>query len=177
MKKILSVLLLAIMLLSLTSCGEKLSTVTLTEICDEDETLSATVTVGYGSTTVLDKSDLDGEDEAQLINEEKDFDIELYLYFDEGYDTYKYYASEEEGYKEVKYSGYEGYMYPFDEHEYEICLKVADEGDYQVFLFAYVAPASQLIDTETTDMEAIFNQKEVQEILNSIKYVGTEKVK
>jgi len=68
-------------------------------------------------------------------------------------------------------------MYQYDEFEYEICLKLADEEDGEVFLFAYVAPESQLIDTEKTDMEEIFNQKEVQDILNSIKYKGTKEVK
>ena len=160
MKKILSVLLVGIMILSLTACGgnggNSGSSVTLTQICDEDETLSATVTVGYGDEMVLDKSKLDEDSEAQLINEEKNLDVELYLYFDDNYDGYKSDASEEDGYKEVKYSGYEGYMYPCDDYEYEVCLKVADEGDYQVFLFAYVAPYSELIDTETTNIEEIF---------------------
>ena len=181
MKKILSVLLVGVMILSLTACGgnggNSGSSVTLTQICDEDETLSAAVTVGYGDEMVLDKSKLDEDSEAQLINEEKNLDVELYLYFDDNYDGYKSDASEEDGYKEVKYSGYEGYMYPCDDYEYEVCLKVADEGDYQVFLFAYVAPYSELIDTETTNIEEIFNSKEVQNILNSIKYKGTKEVK
>ena len=167
------------MILSLTACGGggNANTLTLTQICDEDETISASVTVGYGDGMVLDKSKLDEDSEAQLVNEEKNIDIELYLYFDDNYDGYKDDASEEEGYKEVKYSGYEGYMYPCDDYEYEICLKLADEGDYQAFLFAYVAPYSELVDTETTNIEEIFNQKEVQEILNSIKYKGTKEVK
>ena len=176
MKKILSVLLTGIMILSLTACGGggNANTLILTQICDEDETISASVTVGYGDSMVLDKSKLDEDSEAQLINEEKNLDVELYLYFDDNYDGYKSDASEEDGYKEVKYSGYEGYMYPCDDYEYEVCLKVADEGDYQVYLFAYVAPGSDLIDTETTDIEAIFNQQKVQDILNSVKYKGIE---
>ena len=177
MKKILSMLLVGIMILSLSACGASKSTVTLTQICDEDESISATVTVGYGDGIVPDNTELDEASEVKLVNEEKNFDVELYLYFDDNFDGYKDDASEEDGYKEVKYSGYEGYLYPCDEYEYEVCLKVADEGDYQVFLFAYVAPYSELIDTETTNMEEIFNLKEVQDILNSIKYKGTNEVK
>jgi len=74
-------------------------------------------------------------------------------------------------------SGFDGYMYLYDDYEYEICLKLADEMDNQVFLFAYVVPAGELIDTETTDMEKIFGQKEVQDILNSIKYKGIKEIK
>ena len=170
-------LLVGIMILSLSACGGSKSTVTLTQICDEDESISATVTVGYGDGIVPDNTELDEASEVKLVNEEKNFDVELYLYFDDNFDGYKDDASEEDGYKEVKYSGYEGYLYPCDEYEYEVCLKVADEGDYQVFLFAYVAPYSELIDTETTNMEEIFNLKEVQDILNSIKYKGTNEVK
>jgi len=61
-------------------------------------------------------------------------------------------------------SGFDGYMYQCDDYEYEICLYLDEKDDYDVYLFAYVAPGSELIDTETTDMEKIFNQKEVQDI-------------
>jgi len=176
MKKLLSMFLAGFMALSLTACGGGGSSLTLTQVCDDDETITATVNVGYGGSTVLDDSTLFGEDEAQLLNEEKNFSMEFYMYFDDTYEDYKTDAEGCEGYQEVKYSGYEGYMYLYDEFEYEICLKLADENDCQVILFAYVAPESQLIDTETTDMEQIFNQKEVQDILNSIKYKGTKKV-
>ena len=147
-------------------------------------TLAMAVTACGGSDTETDAADTAVEetvddtaeaDEAELINEEKNFSVEFYMVFDDSYESYKWAASESgEGYKEVKYSGYEGYMQLHDEFEYEVCLKLADEGDYQVYLFAYVAPGSDLIDTETTDIEAIFNQQEVQDILNSVKYKGIE---
>ncbi len=176
MKKFLAVILAGLFTLSITSCGGGGNAVTLTQVCDNDETISATATVGYSGSTTVDESLLTGEDEAELLNEEKNFSVEFYLFFDDGYESYKWAASESgEGYKEVKYSGYEGYMQLYDEYEYEVCLKLADEDDNQAYLFAYVAPGTDLIDTETTDMEAIFNQPEVQEILNSVKYKGTKK--
>ncbi|MBQ2941766.1 MAG: hypothetical protein IJD97_05980 [Clostridia bacterium] len=169
MKKIIALLLTGIMVLSLTACGG--TTFTLTQVCDEDETKTATVTIGYGGSTVLDEAMLT-DDSAELINEEKDFSMEFYLYYYDGYDYYVEDAKTYDGFKEVKYSGFEGYMYPYDEFEYEVCLKLDEADNCQVMLFAYVAPASDLIDTETTDIEAIFNQKEVQDILGSIKYKG-----
>lgn len=168
MKKILSILLIGIMLLSLTACGGG-NTVTLTQLCDDIESLSATVTVGYKDDAVLYQSD---DDEAELVNEEKDFSMEFYLYFDDDIYYYEDDAKEQDTYKEVKYSGFEGYMYQCDEFEYEICLRVGKQDEQDVYLFAYVAPGTDLIDTETTDMEAIFNQKDVQDILNSIKFKG-----
>ena len=108
---------------------------------------------------------------------EKDFSEEFYLYFDNGLDYFVDDDKNEETYKEVKYSGFDGYMYQCDDYEYEICLYLGEKDDYDAYLFAYVAPGSDLIDTETTNMEEIFNQKEVQDILNSIKFKGIKEVK
>ena len=161
------------MILSLAACGggNNANTLTLTQICDDDETMSATVTVGYQNGTTLSETDTD---EAELINEEKDFSVEFYLYFDNGLDYFVDDAKTQETYKEVKYSGFDGYLYQCDDYEYELCLYLDEKDDYDVYLFAYVAPGSDLIDTETTNMEAIFNQAEVQDILNSVKYKGIE---
>ena len=172
MKKLLSVILALTLILSLTACGGG-KTVTITQICDGDEIMKATVTVGYKDGTVPFETDTD---EAELVNEEKDFSIEFYLYFDNGLDYFVDDAKLEDTYKEVKYSGFNGYMYEYDEFEYEICLYLDETDEYDVYLFAYVAPGSDLIDTETTDMEALFNQAEVQNILNSVKYKGIENI-
>ena len=130
MKKLLSIILAGLMVLSLAACGGGGKAVTMTQVCDGDETMSATVTVGYKDGTTPSEAEAD---EAELINEEKNFSVEFYMVFDDSYESYKWAASESgEGYKEVKYSGYEGYMQLHDEFEYEVCLKLADEGDYQV---------------------------------------------
>ena len=171
MKKLLSVLFALTLVLSLAACGGGGPTVTMTQVCDGDETMNATVTVGYKDGTTPSET---GADAAELINEEKDFSVEFYLYFDNGLDYFVDDAKTQETYKEVKYSGFDGYMYQCDDYEYEICLYLDEKDDYDVYLFAYVAPGSELIDTETTDMEKIFNQKEVQDILNSVKYKGIE---
>jgi len=171
MKKFLSILLAGVMVLSLAACGGGGPAVTITQVCDDDETVSATVTVGYKDGTIPSETNTD---EAELINEEKDFSVEFYLYFDNGLDYFVDDAKTQETYKEVKYSGFDGYMYQCDDYEYEICLYLDEKDDYDVYLFAYVAPGSELIDTETTNMEEIFNQKEVQDILNSVRYKGIE---
>lgn len=171
MKKLLSVILALTLVLSLAACSGGGPTVTMTQVCDGDETMNATVTVGYKDGTTPSEAEAD---EAELINEEKDFSVEFYLYFDNGLDYFVDDAKTQETYKEVKYSGFDGYMYQCDDYEYEICLYLEEKDDYDVYLFAYVAPGSELIDTETTDMEKIFNQKEVQDILNSVKYKGIE---
>ena len=172
MKKLLSVILAITLVLSLAACGGGGPTVTMTQVCDGDETMNATVTVGYKDGTTPSEAEAD---EAELVNEEKDFSVEFYLYFDNGLDYFVDDAKTEETYKEVKYSGFNGYMYQYDDYEYEICLYLDEKDDYDVYLFAYVAPGSELIDTETTDMEALFNQEDVQNILNSVKYEGIEK--
>jgi len=172
MKKLLSVLMAGLMALSLAACGGNGPEVTMTQVCDGDEAMSATVTVGYKEGTTPSETEAT---EAELTNEEKDFSVEFYLYFDNGLDYFVDDAKQQETYKEVKYSGFNGYMYQCDDYEYEICLYLEEKDDYDVYLFAYVAPGSELIDTETTDIEKIFNQKEVQDILNSVKYKGIEK--
>ena len=169
MKKLLSVILALTLVLSLAACGGGGPTVTMTQVCDGDETMNATVTVGYKDGTTPSET---GADEAELINEEKDFSVEFYLYFDNGLYYFVADAKEEKTYKEVKYSGFNGYMYQCDDYEYEICLYLEKKDDYDVYLFAYVAPGSQLIDTETTNMEDLFRQEDVQNILNSVKYEG-----
>ena len=174
MKKFLSVLFAGILLLSLVACGDGGYTVTLTQVCDDNETMSASVRVGYKAGTVASETEAD---EAELINEEKDFSMEFYLYFDDDLYYFADDAKEEDTYKEVKYSGFDGYMYQCDDYEYEICLYIDKIDEQDVYLFAYVAPGSALIDMETTDIEAIFNQKEVQDILNSIEFEGMKEVK
>jgi len=173
MKKLLALLLAVVMIFAFAACssggGGGGSTLEITQVCDDDETKSASITVGYKNGTVVSEEDVG---EAELVNEEKDFSIEFYLYYDNGLYYFVDDAKTEDTYKEVKYSGFDGYMYEYDEYEYEICLYLAEQDDYYVYLFAYVAPGTDLIDTETTDMEAIFNQEDVQNILNSIKYKG-----
>ena len=70
MKKFLAIVLAGLMTLSITSCGGGGNAVTLTRVCDNDETISATATVGYGGSTTVDESLLTGEDEAELLNED-----------------------------------------------------------------------------------------------------------
>ena len=171
MKKLLSVLLALTLVLSLAACGGGGPTVTMTQVCDGDETMNATVTVGYKDGTTPSEAEAD---DAELINEEKDFSVEFYLYFDNGLDYFVDDAKTQETYKEVKYSGFDGYMYQYDDYEYEICLYLEEKDDYDVYLFAYVAPGSELIDTETTDMKKIFNQNEVHDTLNSVKHKGIQ---
>lgn len=173
MKNLLSVFLASLIIFSLSACGGDGPTVTMTQVCDDDETMNATVTVGYEEGTTPSETE---EDEAELVNEEKDFSVEFYLYFDNGLDYFVDDAKTQETYKEVKYSGFDGYMYQCDDYEYEICMYLDKKDDYDVYLFAYVAPGSELIDTETTDMEKIFNLKEVQDILNSVNYKGIENI-
>jgi len=175
MKRVITGILAGMMVLLTFSCGGDGPSVTLTQVSDYTGESQATITVGYSEGTTPTDND-DGEDE-ELINEEKDFSVELYLYYDADFDFYMTDAEGKEGYKKVKYSGFDGYMYKSDDYEYEIGLKIKDMGDEDVYLFAYVAPGSELIDTQTTDIEKIFNQKEVQDILNSVKYKGVKEVK
>lgn len=104
MKKLLSVILALTLVLSLAACGGGGPTVTMTQVCDGDETMNATVTVGYKDGTTPSET---GADEAELVNEEKNFSVEFYMVFDDSYESYKWAASESgEGYKGVKSYGY-----------------------------------------------------------------------
>jgi len=171
MKKFLAIILVGLMVLSLGACGGKGDggsdgpSITLTQVLDEDDTVSATATVGYGELK-HDGSSLTEEDEALLIHEEKGYELELYLYFDDDYEGFKEDAKNEgNGYKDVKYSGYEGYMYEYGPEEYEVCLLLnqVDE-ENGVYLFVYVQK-----ETYEGEMEELFNEKGVQDVLNSIK--------
>lgn len=93
MKKVLSVLLAGIMILSLAACDDGGKAVTITQVCDDDDTMRATVTVVYKDGTTPSET---GTAEAELINEEKDFSVEFYLYFDNGLDYFVDDAKEEE---------------------------------------------------------------------------------
>jgi len=75
MKKIVAILLAGFVVFSLAACGGGGSSVTLAKVCDDNETISATATVGYSGSTKVDDYMLEDEDAAQLINEEKNFSV------------------------------------------------------------------------------------------------------
>lgn len=70
MKKLLSVILALTLVLSLAACGGGGPTVTMTQVCDGDETMNATVTVGYKDGTTPSEAEAD---EARAYKRRKGF--------------------------------------------------------------------------------------------------------
>ena len=176
MKKVLNNLFMIIILLavvlSLTGCKAKLKEVTLTTE-DDDKKISATL--GYSEKDEINVRD--GYDESGKIfeNEKEKWELEIYVVADTTYDDNKEYAEEEEGYKEIEFNGYKGYIYNDSETEIEGAILFDEGADDNVSKYLSIELSSTDYANDV-DMSTIYQLDAVQTILKSIKYNGTETV-
>ena len=174
MKKILiSVLMITVLvtgLFTLTGCTGKLEEVTL-KLEDGDETVSATF--GYSGKSGITVEEGYDDSGKILKSEEGKWELKIDLCADTTYDDNKEYAKEEEGYKEIEFNSYKGYMYNYSEEEIDMEI-LLDAGDDET-VAKYISLELRTTDYENeVNMQTIYELDDVQTILKSIKYNGTE---
>lgn len=176
MKKVLINVLMIIVLLagmlSLTGCEGKLKEVTLTTE-DDDAKISATLEYSEKSEITLE----DGFDDSgkTFVSEKDKWELEVYVVADTTYDDNKEYSKEEDGYKEIEFNGYKGYIYNYSESEIEGAILFDEGEDDNVSKYLSLELRTTDYDNDV-DISSVYQLDDVQTILKSIKYNGKEAV-
>lgn len=128
------------------------------------------VTLNYDKKIKLETED--GSYGYTVKNEKADYKMKFVICQDTTYDSNKDYAKEyEEGYKEEKIGKYKGYSYIDSDSEQDVYLMLKENKDQDVYLTIDIVSISG--DTKGKDL---FKSDEVQNILSSLEYKGTEKI-
>lgn len=168
MKKIISILLAAIMLSSFVSCKKD------EETADRENMTKCTVKVGSDiSATLWYPNDsgiemAEGEEESVVFftDMEDDYEIIFELFADNTFADVRDYASI---YEQMTIGGRESYLY--DEGDILVYyIYLGSTGEEDVY---FEADLYGLFD-ESTDLRAVFASKEVQAIMNSIECKGVK---
>ena len=172
MKKILVSLLLVVALVSLTACGKK------EDKKEEQNTKEVVINdEGFGKTTLAYNKDLDYKvDEAHdgkymdviISSENENFEFELY-HFDiseTGYNLNKENRKNQEGYKEYKWNGLEGYVYNVSNDSTYINILLKNNDGQLKALFGSLTS----INYNTANIPGVVESDNFQKLLNSIKF-------
>ncbi len=179
MKRVLALLVAAMMLLSLCACGggggegaPKNGNLTTFEMTVEPAGVEepAKATVGYPKNFTMEQTDWN----VILTDESKDVAIEVY--FTNEYDCYavnQEYAKEEYFfYEEAKYGDFDGYVCMTDEEsamvEVYVYLGCVAEMD-DVYVTFWISSASRDLDADPMEM---YKLKEVRQVLDSVVYTA-----
>lgn len=132
---------------------------------------TASVTVGYPKNKGIEVKDTDWENGKTFENKEKNYSLEITLTEDSTYADNKEYAKEEEGYEEVKFGDYSGYVVKGD-YDIEGYLLLEDLSDQNIFVYLVfeLEAIESYVDDDWVDLKPIYNLDEIQKILKSIKY-------
>ena len=155
--------------------GGKLQEVTLTEELYSGES-KMSATVGYSKKAGFTEEKEEGLDSyIKLNNEAKNYSVELSLCADTTYENNKEVSKEEdEDFKEVKFNQYNGYIYKGSDSRIEGNILL--EGNEEDNQYKYIKLTVEILDAyeegKEVDIKSIYDSKEVQMILNSIKYNG-----
>ena len=176
MKKLLSVILAGIMVLSLAACGggapkgEKLSMTIEKKGSQTGEMYSADVYYEPAEAITV-TSDYDNKQE--IKNSENNTLVKFDLYSDTTYTNNKNKAKEaEDDYKEIKIGDYDGYAYSFSKNTYYVFVRFdgVDEPTMQnCYMRIKVKPTDNNMDT---DASALYESKYVQNIVKTLTYNG-----
>ena len=153
--------------------AKNLEEVTISNVVDyNEETITATIGYPKGAGITVEN----GYDENTKIfqNEQGNWEVGISLLADTTYDDNKEYASNEEGYKEVTFNGFKGYIYEYSENEIDgaILLGDGEKDNVYKYLEISVKPINYYVDGEEMKAKPIYELKDVQTILNSIKFGG-----
>jgi len=171
MKKTLSIAIIALLLIAglfiLTGCSN-LEEVKLPLQIDFLER-TVTATIGYPKDVTVE--DTNWETSKIFKNEKNNYTLEISITEDSTYANNKEYDSEEEGYEEVKFGDFSGYIVKgtFD-IEGKILLEDLSDQNAYVYLNLELEPIEDEIDDKKVDLYALYKLDEVQKILKSIKY-------
>ena len=171
MKKLLAIVLAAVLLLSLVACGggAKFSK-TITLKYDDDEQTHYEVKLGYPDAAKLSGADMDSN--CTITNEDKDYEIYAVLIADTTYKDNKDYAKENyELFKEGKFGGFDGYSYKEGDYTYRVLVNLGATEYENVTLYLDFDIGSAKRDLSKT-AEQIFQNGDVQSIINSFEFLG-----
>ena len=132
---------------------------------------TVSVTLGYPKNSGIVLEDTDWETSKVLKNEQKNYQIDISISEDSTYQENKDYAKEEEGYEEVKFGDFTGYIVKGEyDIEGKILLEDLSEQNIYVYLTFEISAIESYIGDDWVDVKPLYELKEVQTILNSIKY-------
>lgn len=132
---------------------------------------TVSVTLGYPKNSGIVLEDTDWENSKIFKNEEKNYTVDVMLLEDSTYADNKDYDKEEEGYEEVKFGDFTGYIVKGEyDVEGKILLEDLSDQNIYVYLTFEVSAIESYIDDDWVDVKPLYELKEVQTILKSIKY-------
>ena len=176
MKKLLSVILAGIMVLSLAACGggapkgEKLSMTTEKKGSQTGEMYAVDVYYEPAEAITVES---DYENKQLIKNTENNISIEFAIHSDTTYTNNKNAAKEkEDDYKEIKIGDYDGYAYSFSKNTYYVFVRFdgVDEPTMQnCYMRIKVKPTDSDMDTEAS---ALYEGEYVQSIVKTLTYNG-----
>ena len=156
--------------------GEKLQEVTLSVDIDfGGETQIASANVGYPQNVGIELQEGRSKSDKVFKNKDKNYKLEVSIVdeLESRYDENKEEDKKDEGYQEVTFNGYNGYIL---KGEYRVEGKLLLDNDEsninKVFEFT-VEPIESYQNDDFVNPEPLYNLKEVRTILKSVKYNGT----
>lgn len=157
---------------------EKLQETNLSlEIDYGDEIETATASIGYPINKKVELKDMDDTTKVFTLKE-KNCNLKISL-VDELESTYEENLKadkEEEGYEEVTFNGYKGYILKGEYRVEGKILLADDESNINKVCEFTVEPIDDYINNSFVDPVPLYNLKEVQTILKSVKYNGSTTV-
>lgn len=169
------VIVAAIVLVVLFLGKEKLEEITLSlDIDYGDEIETATASIGYPKNAGVElKSNSDTTKEFEIKDKNCNLEISFVDELESTYDENMEADKDEEGYKEITFNGYKGYILKGTYRVEGKILLANDESNINKVIEFTVEAIDDYIDDDFVDPEPLYNLKEVQTILKSVKYNGS----
>ena len=175
MKKLLSVILAGLMVLSLAACGgggpkgEKLNMVTEAKGMEEGTVYSADIYYEPTETVEVSSS---YENRQEIKDKEQNIELKFRLANDSTFGNNKKTHSSKNGYTEFKVGDFDAYAYHFSDTMYKIYVLLdgsAESAKQAQYMDITVAPYDKGSDTTG---EQVYEMEYVKNVINSITYNG-----
>ena len=165
----------AIVILVLCMGGQKLEETKLSlEIDALERTVSASIAYPKDKGITVEESEL--KSEKTIKNEKNNYSLDMSLFEDTTYSANKEGAKDEEGYEEVKFGEYSGFI---EKGTYDIEGKILFEDlpNTSIYLSFVLEAIEDTVNDKEVDPKSLYDLEEVQKILKSIKYDKGENTK
>ena len=155
---------------------EKLQEVTLSLDLDYGEEIeTATANIGYPKKPEIEFiNDTSSSKVFEIKDKNCKLEVELIELLESVYDENKEADKEEEGYKDIKVNGYDGYIMKGTYSLEGKLLLANDETNINKVLNFTVETINNSASDESVNPEQLYNLKEVQTIIKSVKYNGSK---
>ena len=170
MKKLLAFILAGVMVLSLAACGSNGAKGVKVTLTNEEDTIAAEI--AYPENAGIEQSG--NELSLDLEDQEEGYYMNIEIYEHDLYEYYKSGAEEDETFAETKIGG--KYAFTTDDGDSMQIYVLLEDQPVEDDVYRY---ASILIDgplnTDTDIKDFVKDNKDIQSILNSFKYLGETK--